>query len=90
MTCWVYILQSDSTSRYYCGQTIDLARRLQQHNDPAHRQTKTTKRFPGPWQLVWSQACTSRSAALMLERAIKQRGIARYLAAVPAGPASGC
>jgi putative endonuclease len=42
---WVYILQSDATGRFYCGQTNDLRRRIKQHNDPNHQQTRTTKRF---------------------------------------------
>jgi putative endonuclease len=90
MPCWVYILQSETTGRFYCGQTTDLARRLHQHNDPAHRTTKTTKRLPGPWTLVWSQGCTSRSEAMTLERAIKRRGIARHLATARGRAASGC
>jgi len=90
MDCWVYILQSDSTGRYYCGQTSDVARRLHQHNDPAHRTTRTTKRFAGPWRLMWVQPCGSRSDATLLERAIKARGIGRYLREEAATANSGC
>ncbi|MBU2578107.1 GIY-YIG nuclease family protein [Patescibacteria group bacterium] len=34
MAFWVYILRSQSTERYYCGQADDVEKRLQQHNDP--------------------------------------------------------
>jgi proteic killer suppression protein len=44
MVC-VYILQSKSTGRFYCGQTTDVDRRLRQHNDPQYYLSKTTKRF---------------------------------------------
>jgi len=81
MSCWVYILQSETTGRYYCGQTTDLARRLRQHNDPTHRTTLTTKRFKGPWRLSWSHECATRSEAIRLERSIKGRGVGRYFAA---------
>ena len=51
MAHWVYILQSDSSGRYYCGRTTDLAVRVRQHNDPANDLAKTTKRFGCPWAL---------------------------------------
>jgi len=44
MEHWVYILQSQSTCRYYCGQTTDLPVRLSQHIDPYNDLFKTTKR----------------------------------------------
>ncbi|UCH06289.1 MAG: GIY-YIG nuclease family protein [Deltaproteobacteria bacterium] len=79
MPCFVYILQSKTNYRYYCGQTSDIQRRLRQHNDPEYRLSKTTKRFQGPWVLVWSQECPDRSTAMKLEKSIKKRGIVRYL-----------
>jgi putative endonuclease len=79
MEHWVYILQSQSTERYYCGQTTDLRVRLLQHNDPTNDLAKTTKRFKGPWNLIWSQQIKNGSEATRLERKIKQRGIGRFL-----------
>jgi len=79
MKVWVYILRSESTGRFYCGQTSDLDGRLRQHNDPSNRKTLTTKRFEGPWKLIWSQECLSRSEAMKLEPSIKKRGISRLL-----------
>ncbi|RQD76412.1 MAG: GIY-YIG nuclease family protein [Desulfonatronospira sp. MSAO_Bac3] len=80
MPYFVYILQSSSTGRYYCGQTDDLTKRLAQHNDPSQMLTLTTKRHRGPWDLIWSQELETRQEALRLERRIKKRGIGRYLA----------
>ena len=79
MSIWVYILQSESTGRYYCGQTSDIDRRLRQHNDPSYQLSKTTKRLKGPWKLVRTQECIDRSEAIKLERFVKKRGIGRYL-----------
>jgi putative endonuclease len=79
MKTWVYILQSGNTGRYYCGQTSNVDRRLQQHNDPAYQLSKTTKRFEGPWKLVWVQEYLDRSEATKLERLVKKRGIGRYM-----------
>ena len=75
----VYILKSESTGRYYCGHTDDLERRVRQHNDPNYHGSRTTKVFPGPWEIVWSCSCVDRSAAMALEKRIKKRGIGRYL-----------
>ena len=52
MAFWVYILRSETTGRYYCGQTDNVEKRLQQRNDPTNDSAKTTKRFRGPWELV--------------------------------------
>jgi putative endonuclease len=79
MEHWVYILQSQSTGRYYCGQTTGLRVRLLQHNDPTNDLAKTTKRFKGPWNLIWSQQVKNGSEATRLERKIKHRGIGRFL-----------
>ena len=79
MSYQVYILQSKTTGRYYCGQTDDLERRLRQHNDPGYNGSKTTKRFEGPWVAVWSHQSETRGDAMSLERKIKKRGIFRYL-----------
>ncbi|GAB4335845.1 MAG: GIY-YIG nuclease family protein [Desulfobulbaceae bacterium] len=71
MAYFVYILQSATTGRYYIGHTDDLARRVMQHNDPEYEGSKTTKRFSGPWQLVYSEECASRSSAMEREKTIK-------------------
>ncbi len=76
---WVYILQSESSGRYYCSQTSDIERRLRQDNDPAYRLSKTTKRFEGPRVLVWAKECSDRGEAIVLERSTKERGIRRFL-----------
>ncbi len=82
MTYWVYILQSEKTGRYYCGQTAYLPRRLQEHNDPDRSGEKWTKKFLGPWRLVWQMPCHSRIEAMRLETHIKKRGIERYLSTI--------
>jgi putative endonuclease len=72
---FVYILQSESTGRYYCGQTNDLDRRFREHNDPAYYSSKTTKRFAGPWRLVCSNPFDNRSDAMNMETRAKKRSI---------------
>jgi putative endonuclease len=79
MAYWVYILQSQTTGRYYCGQTDDIEKRLLQHNDPENTFTRTTSRFKGPWRLLHKIECPHRTDAIRLERRIKKRGIRRFL-----------
>jgi putative endonuclease len=81
MPYWVYILQSQSIGRYYCGYSENVDRRINQHNDPEYRLTRTTKIWKGPWELTWKQECLNKSKAVVLERKIKKRGIGRYLQA---------
>ncbi|MCB1043887.1 MAG: GIY-YIG nuclease family protein [Acidobacteria bacterium] len=82
---WVYILQSQTSGRFYCGQTDDLVRRLREHNDPHYQGSKTTKRFKGPWIVVWNRTCSTRAKAMELETHIKKRGIKRFLSGVGDG-----
>jgi putative endonuclease len=67
---FVYVLRNPA-GKIYIGQTDNVPHRLYQHNDSTHTLTRTTKRFRGPWQLVYSEAVTSRSAALSREKALK-------------------
>ncbi len=79
MGFWVYILQSQSCGRYYCGQTDDIEKRLDQHNDPENTFTRTTSRFKGPWRLLHKIECQCRTDAIRLERRIKKWGIRGFL-----------
>jgi putative endonuclease len=80
MEFYVYIVQSGSRGRYYCGSTSDVDRRVRQHNDPDYRLSRTTKVFEGPWRVVWFTGLETRGEAMKLEKKIKKRGIARFLA----------
>ena len=72
---YVYILQSEKTKKYYCGQTQDLVRRLYRHNTGLEPYTKSGL----PWKLVISFEVNDRAESMKLEKSIKQRGIRRYL-----------
>ena len=80
MAYWVYVLQSDSTGRYYVGQTCDLAARLARHT--AGRAPATRNR--GPWQLVYSEEQPTRQAAVARERQLKARKSHECLTALTA------
>jgi len=71
----VYIIYSSSIEKFYTGQTVDIERRLEEHN-----RGKTSFSAHGmPWTLVYSKECSSRSEALKLEKFIKKRGAGRFL-----------
>lgn len=72
----VYVLVSESTGRRYTGQTEDLERRLEEHNDPSHNTRKHTSRNSGPWRLVYSEQHPTRAEAMAREKWLKS-GVGR-------------
>ena len=81
MAFHVYILVSESTGRYYVGQTIDVTTRLAYHN----ANYSVSLRNRGPWRLVQTEESATRSEAVRRERQIKswkdRRMIQRLLGA---------
>ena len=71
MPFYVYILQSESTGKIYIGQTSDLERRIQQHNDPECTLTLHTKRNKGTWKLIHSEKYETRSKSVNREKRSK-------------------
>jgi putative endonuclease len=67
MGFFVYILQSQSSSRYYVGQTQDLEGRFSYRNANYSKSLKNR----GPWKLVYREEYNTRSEAVKRERQIK-------------------
>ena len=67
MSYQLYILQSETTKRYYIGQTQDLQKRLAYHNANYSKALKNR----GPWLLVYSERYLTRADAVRRERQIK-------------------
>jgi len=63
----LYILQSESTGRFYIGQTQDLPARLAYHNAGY----SLSLRNRGPRQLVHTEKFATRAEAVRRERQIK-------------------
>jgi putative endonuclease len=63
----LYILQSETSSRYYIGQTQNLSSRVAYHNANYSKSLRNR----GPWKLVYSEAFATRSEAVRRERQIK-------------------
>jgi putative endonuclease len=66
-----YVIGSQTCGNVYIGHTQDLKKRLSEHNDPECLSSKFTKRIPGPWELVYSEAYQTRSEAFRRERWLK-------------------
>ena len=56
--------------QYYVGMTTDLDQRVRDHNDGISTWTKNR----GPWNLVWSNECTTIGEARKLESKLKRQG----------------
>lgn len=79
MAFWTYVIRSLSTGRLYTGHTMDLHKRLREHNDPESFSSHFTKRIPGPWILVYSEPFPTRAEAYRRERWLKTGRGREYL-----------
>lgn len=76
---WVYILQSERNGMTYTGVTVDITRRLRQHNGEIIGGARST--FRGrPWVLFHVEGPMGKVEALSREYTIKQWPRARKLA----------
>jgi len=71
MKYWVYILQSETTSKRYVGHTSDLERRLSEHNDPTLGKRRYTRNQEGSWKLIHVDEHETRSEAMKREKFLK-------------------
>jgi len=78
MAAALYILQSESTGRFYVGSTNDLARRLKEHQ----RGHSLATRARGPWRLVHQESFPSLAEARRREWEIKQWKSSRMIASL--------
>ena len=69
MTRWYVYLVRCSDNSLYCGSTIDLERRVQEHNEGVGSRYTRSRR---PVNLVWSSWAPSKSHAYSEEYRIKR------------------
>ena len=81
MACYVYVLRSRSTGRFYIGSTQDPARRLAEHNRGKVQSTRAWR----PWDLVHCEDYRARAEAVGRERRLKSRRLLEELVARSAG-----
>ncbi len=68
MDYFVYIIQSQTTNRYYIGMTNDINKRIIYHNHGANKSTRNK----GPWKLIYQEKLSDKSSAWLRERQIKK------------------
>ena len=68
MSFHLYILYSEQYDRFYVGQTNQLDKRIERHNNGFVRSTKSYR----PWKLVYTEAFANRSEAVKRESEIKR------------------
>jgi len=78
---FLYILQSQTTGRYYIGSTTDLQRRLSEHN----RSHSPATRGRGPWALVYQETFATLLEARRRELEIKRWKSSKLIASLIAG-----
>ena len=67
----VYVIYNYTAKKIYIGQTKDLPKRLQQHNNLIKNLSIYTTRFEGQWELIYSEQYVSRQEALKREKQLK-------------------
>ena len=67
MNHYVYILENNAKNRHYIGYTIDIEKRLTEHNKGM---TRSTMPF-GPWKCIYWEEYPTRSEALKREWHLK-------------------
>ena len=67
MSVSVYILESETTGRFYIGQSQDVSSRVQYHNAGYPRALRNR----GPWKLIHKEEFATRGEAMRRERQIK-------------------
>jgi putative endonuclease len=75
---FLYILQSETTSRFYVGSTDDLQRRVAEHI----RGKNLATRGRGPWKLVHSEQTATLADARRREYEIKRWKSAKLIRAL--------
>ena len=75
---FVYALYNADNKKLYVGQTLDLMKRVDEHNHHLHSRSYTS-RFNGEWRLFYQEAFSKREEALKREKQLKSYRGREYL-----------
>ena len=73
----VYIIYSKSINKYYVGETVDISKRLFEHNTGLYQNAFTSK--TNDWELVLKIDCKNRVIARKIEQHIKHMKSRKYI-----------
>ena len=65
---WVYVLINHTAGNRYIGQTNNLKRRLEEHNGTNQNPHRFTSKYPGTWELLYSESYLTRAEAMSKEK----------------------
>ena len=74
---YLYIIYSETTNKFYTGETHDVEERLQKHNN--HDYDNSFTKIATDWKLVLQFNCTDRKSALFLEQFIKKMKSRKFI-----------
>ena len=76
MYYYIYLLQSKKDKRQYTGFTVDLRKRLSEHNEGKY---ESWTKGRGPFELIYFEGCKSKTDAKNREIYLKTGMGKRYL-----------
>jgi putative endonuclease len=72
---WVYVLKSEKYNKFYTGQTDNLDRRLQEHNEGKSIYSRRYR----PWIVVYTETYSTVAEAISREQYLKSAAGRRWL-----------
>jgi putative endonuclease len=75
MLFYVYILESQTSGRWYYGYSDDLEQRVLDHQTNRSKYT----RFKGPWTLIFKREFDNKTEALQFESYLKKTKNKNYI-----------
>jgi putative endonuclease len=72
---YTYIIISESTGKFYIGQTNNIQARLSRHNSSKNFSTKNR----GPWKLIFTKEFPTRAEAMKYEKYLKSLKNKEYI-----------
>jgi len=72
---YVYVLKSSTNGKWYTGSTMDLRKRLREHNGGKSTWTKQGI----PWRVIYYEGCINEEDARSRELYLKSGMVKRYL-----------
>ena len=68
---YIYVLRNNISGKIYIGQTLNLEKRIEQHNDRTFDKKSFTHLNKGEWKLVYKEEKATRKEALLREKELK-------------------
>ena len=66
----IYAIYNNKYKKFYIGQTDDIEKRLDLHNNKTFKHCYTS-RFDGEWKLIYQEDVSTRQEALKREKQLK-------------------